>query len=334
MYRPPIPDNQPATARPAWPVFLQDERFAGSARPLKAVVFVHGIFSSHVTFDAPRAALAGDPRFSDWSLDSFDYDFWQSIPENGTKLAETLRTYFRSDHQVTLVCHSMGGLVGRLALLQHGDTLPFVKRLIMLGTPNYGTLHTARLALLAHVMRAGMGALWAVTNRKTGIKELTELDTVVAPFRGSKAAAKTAHVEYVTIPGMYFNENTHWFQSGPPGTSRGLRVLNLAMEFSAAMPLARIALRQPHDGIVEENSVYLIPTVASRFSERKRTPADGPKLGRYVHITHPDYLRVDHVTVQSAPRTLTILKDLLNCESVDQWRQLPAVQDDSYEYMP
>ncbi len=327
MYRPLIPEAQPKPS-----VFLRDERFDGKPRPGRAAVFIHGIFSSHLTFEKVRKALANELRFGDWSLDAFDYDFWQAIPLSGRQLAEHLRAEFKEASEVTLVCHSMGGLVGRLALLQQGDALPFVKRLIMLGTPNYGTLHSARLALLAHLTRSGAGLLWSVSTRKTGIKELTEVDRMIKPYLTPEAIVRTQHVEYVTIPGLYFHEDTEWLRWGPPHTSLALKAVNLVMELSRAIPLAHVGLSQPHDGIVEENSVCLSPMVSSRFSERQDLAGDVDP--RYLHILHPDYREVDHVTIQSADRTIEVLKELLPAKTANEWRLQVKARHELFRFTP
>jgi pimeloyl-ACP methyl ester carboxylesterase len=65
----------------------------------------------------------------------FPYDWRQSIDAAGRLLAARIA---RSPHPVCLVAHSMGGLVGRRAMA----LLPATKvpRLVMLGTPNFGSI--------------------------------------------------------------------------------------------------------------------------------------------------------------------------------------------------
>jgi pimeloyl-ACP methyl ester carboxylesterase len=63
----------------------------------------------------------------------YPFDWRQPIPALGAALADKIRG---DGQDVHLVAHSMGGLVARAALKRG---LPQVKRLVMLGTPNYGS---------------------------------------------------------------------------------------------------------------------------------------------------------------------------------------------------
>ena len=72
-------------------------------------------------------------------INGFDADFhpfdWRlSIADLGAQLAQRVKD--EQAREVSLVAHSMGGLVARAAL---AHKLPEVKRLVMLGTPNFGS---------------------------------------------------------------------------------------------------------------------------------------------------------------------------------------------------
>src|SRR5438034_9288565 len=69
-----------------------------------------------------------------FDADFFPYDWRRSLEDLGADLANKIRQEPAS--QVSLVAHSMGGLVARMALPEAGEK---VTRLIMLGTPNYGS---------------------------------------------------------------------------------------------------------------------------------------------------------------------------------------------------
>jgi pimeloyl-ACP methyl ester carboxylesterase len=290
--------------------------FPRSALPGRALVFVHGIFSDHATFEPlMNGLLRKAPALNAVGHYFFDYDFYQTIPNSGLELARTLREAFPDGKtEITLVGHSMGGLVCRAALLQ-SDDLQMVKRLIMLGTPNHGTLQTARLGALAHLLREGIAILWTVfPQESTGIKELTEIRKTFDPLIRS-GKHNTRHVEYVTIPGMRFNDESGWLES-PQNTSAGLRLLSVTMAIMRAMPGMHAELETPHDGIVEESCVRL-SSKPDHFSER---PAVRPHYAPYVHLTHPDYHAVDHVTVQQADRTISVLAQLLEAPSMESWQ--------------
>jgi pimeloyl-ACP methyl ester carboxylesterase len=290
--------------------------------PDQALVFVHGIFSNHRTFEPlVKGLLAREPALARFGLYYFDYNFNQSIPASGRELADVLsRAFPERKPRVTLVGHSMGGLVVRTALLQAGD-LGMVRRLVMLGTPNHGTLQTARLGFLAHLMREETAKLWLVfARRSTGIKELTEVGKVITPLLG-EGKQRTRGVEYVSIPGLRFHQESGWLEA-PSGTSGGLRKLAIFLSILQAGPGMKVELRLPHDGIVEERSVRL-SSEPDLFSER---PYAQPPYAPYLHVTHPDYHAVDHVTVQQADRTIQLLAELLTAQDLETWRQSLAAR--------
>jgi len=68
-----------------------------------------------------------------FDADFFPYDWRRSLAELGTALAHAVN---ENASELMLVAHSMGGLVARAALASAGGK---VNRLVMLGTPNYGS---------------------------------------------------------------------------------------------------------------------------------------------------------------------------------------------------
>ncbi len=79
-------------------------------------------------------------RISGFDADFFPYDWRRSLAELGPSLAETIQR--QAAPEVHLVTHSMGGLVARAALAAGAEK---VNRLIMLGTPNYGSFAPAQV---------------------------------------------------------------------------------------------------------------------------------------------------------------------------------------------
>jgi pimeloyl-ACP methyl ester carboxylesterase len=73
-------------------------------------------------------------RSEGFTTDDHPFDWRLSIPDLGAQLAKRIAQ--DPAQEVWLVAHSMGGLVARAAI-EHG--VPKLKRLIMLGTPNYGS---------------------------------------------------------------------------------------------------------------------------------------------------------------------------------------------------
>jgi pimeloyl-ACP methyl ester carboxylesterase len=73
-------------------------------------------------------------KVAGFNADFFPFDWRYSLNDLGAKLADAISR--DAAPQVSLVAHSMGGLVARAALKQTGQK---VDRLVMLGTPNYGS---------------------------------------------------------------------------------------------------------------------------------------------------------------------------------------------------
>jgi CHAT domain-containing protein/pimeloyl-ACP methyl ester carboxylesterase len=72
-------------------------------------------------------------KIAGFDADFFAYDWRRSLAQLGTTLADVVN---KNASNVMLVAHSMGGLVARAALPGAGDK---IKRLVMVGTPNYGS---------------------------------------------------------------------------------------------------------------------------------------------------------------------------------------------------
>ncbi len=118
------------------------------------VVLVHGLD------DPGRVWMNLRPALLDHGVTvaQFEYPNDQPIDESTRLLAEELRQLRRCGvDRVSIVCHSMGGLVSRHVLTDprwyggHGDAhedYPDVDRLIMVGTPHHGS-QLARLRLVA-----------------------------------------------------------------------------------------------------------------------------------------------------------------------------------------
>ncbi|HEY6908186.1 MAG TPA: CHAT domain-containing protein [Myxococcales bacterium] len=79
-------------------------------------------------------------KISGFDADFFPYDWRRSLKDAGKSLADAIRD--DDAGEVSLVAHSMGGLVARAALAAAGKK---VRRLVMLGTPNYGSFAPAQV---------------------------------------------------------------------------------------------------------------------------------------------------------------------------------------------
>ncbi len=311
---------KPAIARPAE---TKREGPPPNSRTVPAtpstIIFVHGILSSCTTcFEKMLPSFHEDQRFSGFSLATFDYDYDYDMQTSSEHLIEFIKNT-AGDAPVTLVCHSMGGLVGRLAVLS-GKVQ--VKRLIMLGTPNFGAIRTAQLGLLSQIALRLAGKIYAVF-RNPGIRDLTRVTEV---FRKPIATGRkfADAVEYVTIPGEFFNESRLAWDRGEREDGKlavtGFATLNLVTDLLMAAPLWRVGLHKPHDGIVESASNSLIPCSAGRMSEKCATINDPARFGRtYVHITHECCSDLVHVMIQQDPTIVEMVKDLVLADSISKW---------------
>jgi pimeloyl-ACP methyl ester carboxylesterase len=74
-------------------------------------------------------------------LYEFPYDWRRNIEYNADKLHESLERWAGgTKRKFTLLAHSMGGLVSRTYMARHTkDAEQRVKKLVMMGTPNYGS---------------------------------------------------------------------------------------------------------------------------------------------------------------------------------------------------
>ncbi len=84
-----------------------------------------------------------------WDAHAFWFDWRKDINESADRLNEKLREWYGDDAPAHIVAHSMGGLVARAFILRHPERWAKMwdhegggragGRLIMLGTPNYGS---------------------------------------------------------------------------------------------------------------------------------------------------------------------------------------------------
>jgi pimeloyl-ACP methyl ester carboxylesterase len=117
----------------------------GQDSPVNVVLLVHGLDEPGNLWDTLGPALARDGH----CVAKFDYPNDQAVADSGAGLLDALRDlHTRGARHVTLVGHSMGGLVARDALTRADGycgivrgryDLPAVERLITVGTPVNGS---------------------------------------------------------------------------------------------------------------------------------------------------------------------------------------------------
>jgi pimeloyl-ACP methyl ester carboxylesterase len=108
---------------------------------------------------------------AEWNVLVFPYDWRLDIRSSADLLVDKINAQFGSANGVHLVAHSMGGLVSRSLAQRHPDEWARMGKLVMIGTPNYGSLSIAHLYTgLYRLMR-----ILAAVDRQHNLADLLQL---------------------------------------------------------------------------------------------------------------------------------------------------------------
>jgi hypothetical protein len=200
-----------------------------------------------------------------------------------------------------------------------------VRKLVMLGTPNFGAVRTSTMSHLAQVAMMTNRLLFGLFTRKTGVLDLTRVtDIFKDPIAKGLQYAKP--VVYVTIPGLFFNESRAFFDTGDWGEWK--RRLNLFTPLSLGidvlnsyLPLWKIGMTVPHDGIVEASSNCLISTAQGAKSEKSPqiNHYEHYQTRTYAHIIHDDCIDLTHTQIHHNKNIIDIVKNIILSDDLDQW---------------
>lgn len=104
------------------------------------VLVIHGIFSQTKFLGAPDKTLTDFLTENGYNVLTFNYKYWESNYDNGVALAKQIMSVGNSKTPITVVCHSMGGLVTRWALnyLSANAKSNYIDKVVFLSTPNRG----------------------------------------------------------------------------------------------------------------------------------------------------------------------------------------------------
>lgn len=291
--------------------------------PNPYVVFVHGIYSDGPSaFGEMLKSFVSDTRFNGWSFEYFNYMFHRPLQENAARLVDRL-SQIGQDRNIILICHSMGGLIGRLAILS--GKISCVTKLIMLGTPNFGAVRTGSLGILAQVGLRTVGTFYG-HYFSPGVWQLTQVNKIFQdPLRTGTDHANA--VQYVTIPGLFFHSERGVLDLGDREEEKRDEALwtkfftsiNIGSEvMDAFLPLWKIGLKKPHDGIVEAESNSLIPCTAGRLSEKCASIRSASATGyTYAHIEHDVCGELIHTMIQKNHLIIELVKRLLHNRELD-----------------
>jgi pimeloyl-ACP methyl ester carboxylesterase len=277
-----------------------------------AIIFIHGIYSSVDTFEPMYSSLCDSEEIKKRSIEFwyYDYNFHNSLENNGRAFAQLLLRHFTEGDKVVIVAHSMGGLVSRLALI--GTRLSFVKLLFLLGTPNCGAVRLAQLGLLSGLIQEEAGGLFALFPRKAGIADLTRASKLLKSSLQTHGVANVGDVCYVSIPGLVFHQGQGTVEYFRAGRSKLFGAIAVTSEVvSQLLPFFSIKFERPHDGIVEEVSNNLITCPTWHEKNSSIGPQRGNQAYTYLHVRIlPNCENLDHIQVHKDPRIISTVERL------------------------
>ena len=195
-----------AVARQGWLIPQRPGRLRQHADAEHLVVFIHGFFASSGVFRPMAVALAHEglaPRQV-----HFDYAPIGSIEGNARRLAKVIEEA-RVPGPVTVIAHSLGGLIARHAIQHLGVR---VDALVTLGTPHHGTPHARPWPLrLAKELSPGSLPLTslAATRHRLEATEVTSIvassDVLVHADSSALDGSRVVHIDGVGHHGVLYD---------------------------------------------------------------------------------------------------------------------------------
>ncbi len=256
-----------------------------------------------------------------WKARAFWYDWRKSLSSASFDLAHFIHREFHGE-DVTLVAHSMGGLVARTLLLDQTNR-KLVKRLIMLGTPNYGSFEVPQIftgiqgTVKSLITLAGGLTGFFSSSPKTEMLEL--LDSFPGVYQLMPWPEKVSANQKPLVKKLY--DPTSYFPVNPTVSSRHLQnALNHHQELNKKVIDAKKLIyiagygERTFDGIRNENK--LDETAGYRLTRL----GDGSvphSLGLLPNV--PSYfLPCKHVDLPRHPDVLHALNELIEKGSTEQ----------------
>ncbi len=187
---------------------------AGVADGHPPMVFVHGLGGGRGDFRPMAWYLRRMGRKRSYAI---AFDTSQDIPGRAAALAEFVGEIIEvtGEPQVDIVAHSLGGLIARLAIVDHG-LAPRVKSLITMGTPHGGT-YSARLGnspvtrelrpdspLIRHLAQRPLpAALNAVSFWSRGDLVILPAESAALPGSRQIEVPHYTHYGYLIVPASW-----------------------------------------------------------------------------------------------------------------------------------
>jgi pimeloyl-ACP methyl ester carboxylesterase len=280
----------------------------GFPHPCKAIVFIHGIFSSHETFQTMHDRLGQIPGFSNNVRHFYyDYDFHNALSVNGAGFAQELSGVFQQGDEVAIVAHSMGGLVARLAVLS--KSMPFLRLIFLLGTPNSGAIRLSQLTGLSQMVQASTGYFFALFSRKSGITDLTRAAMIVQEH--DSGFENAVEIDYVSIPGLYFHKFRGWWEVQRDGAGVAFALWNGVVSRALS-----VEMDKPNDGIVEETSNDLFACPSEIWHEKENCVGDqrGDDPTTLAHVRPKSCRALNHVQIHNDREVIEVVGSIISAK--------------------
>ena len=196
-------------------------------KPLRLVVFLHGLGCNERIWEFPNDIDDdyGTRLAKDWHAEAFyvRYNTGLSIPVNGVNVAQQLDLLVRSCPQpvesLTLIGHSMGGLVSRSAYtyaLENGlSWAVHCQRIITLGTPHLGAPLEKLASWSVKVLRAVPSEFTQVAaevadTRSQGVKDLKDGTVHQLPADKMEVAKPSHYPDFYVVAGTLTKNESDW----------------------------------------------------------------------------------------------------------------------------
>ncbi|TGK86669.1 hypothetical protein EHQ24_03405 [Leptospira noumeaensis] len=167
-----------------------------------------------------------DSANSEFDFYLYTYRTSNSILVNGRQFHSTLRGYFADSDQVYIVAHSMGGLVTRVALSKDVGVLPFVRLVVTLGSPQYGSPFATSSFLGSnpflndlgnYLVGTQGGSELGYTNNGTGQMPLAGAENLVLDTLNQSFLDTNLNSKFISFAGVMSNctvAETFYYNSG------------------------------------------------------------------------------------------------------------------------
>ena len=169
------------------------------------VVLVHGLAANSLIM-APLARALGRhfAHVKNWGYSSL----WSRIERHGRALAEQLRELDeRVEGRIHLVTHSMGGIIGRIALAEYSPKK--FGRFLMIAPPNRGSRVASRLAPILGFLFPPLAQLcddkgsFVCTLPQPGFGELGVIAASSDFYVHEESTRLGCEKDHITLPGLH-----------------------------------------------------------------------------------------------------------------------------------